>query len=290
MKSRLAPAKVNLFLHVGDKRAGGGYHDLLSLVVFANVGDRLSLAPSDRLSLIVRGAFPDIGPSGDNLVVKAVSALQAWADKHGHKTKAVELTLEKNLPIASGMGGGSSDAAATLLMLSAYWGLPIAVDELEALGLQLGADVPVCLRVAATLVSGVGEVLEPVDNLPPFALVLANPRVEVPTAQVFKALTVRSGAIAPPRPAFASARDLAMYLDRTMNDLAAPAKAIAPIIMHVENALAATDGCLTARMSGSGATCFGLYETAAAAEAAARAIAIAHPGWWVKAAASYAAA
>jgi 4-diphosphocytidyl-2-C-methyl-D-erythritol kinase len=284
--SRLAPAKVNLFLHVGDKRADG-YHNLLSLVVFADIGDRLALAPADHLSLKVTGPFPDTGPTDDNLVMKATRALQSWADKNGHKTKPVAFTLEKNLPVASGIGGGSSDAAAALLMLAAQWGLPIAIDDLEALGLQLGADVPVCLRAAPTLIAGVGEVLEAVDNLPPFALVLVNPRVEVPTAQVFKALTVRSGAQAPPRRALKSTRDLAMYLDGTMNDLAAPAKTIAPVVMNVENVLTTTEGCLTARMSGSGATCFGLYETTAAAEAAAKTIAAAHPEWWVKSAASY---
>jgi 4-diphosphocytidyl-2-C-methyl-D-erythritol kinase len=284
--SRLAPAKVNLFLHVGDKR-DDGYHNLLSLVVFADIGDRLTLAPADRLSLKVTGAFPDTGPTDDNLVMKATRALQSWADKNGHKTKPVAITLEKNLPVASGIGGGSSDAAAALLMLAAHWGLPIAIDDLEALGLQLGADVPVCLRAAPTLVAGVGEVLEAVDNLPPFALVLVNPRVEVPTAQVFKALTVRSGAQAPPRRTLKSTRDLAMYLDGTMNDLAAPAKTIAPVVMNVENVLTATEGCLTARMSGSGATCYGLYENLTAAEAAARALAAAHPDWWVKSAARY---
>lgn len=286
MTSRLAPAKVNLFLHVGDKRADG-YHNLLSLVVFADIGDRLTLASADRLSLKVTGPFPDTGPADDNLVMKATRALQAWADKNGHKTKPVAFTLEKNLPIASGIGGGSSDAAAALLMLAAHWRLPVAIDDLEAMGLQLGADIPVCLRAAPTLIGGVGEVLEPVDNLPPFALVLVNPRVEVPTAQVFKALTVRSGAQAPPRRTLKSARDLAMYLDGTMNDLAAPAKTIAPVVMNIENVLTATEGCLTARMSGSGATCFGLYETTPAAEAAAKTIAAAHPEWWVRPAASF---
>ena len=289
MTSRLAPAKVNLFLHVGDKRADG-YHNLLSLVVFADVGDRLNIAPADRLSLKVSGAFPDTGPAEDNLVLKAARALQSWADKHGHKTRPVELALEKSLPIASGIGGGSSDAAATLLMLAAHWGLPIPVDDLKAIGLQLGADVPVCLRAAATLVSGVGETLTPVENLPSFALVLVNPQVQVPTAQVFRSLAVRSGAFAPPLRAFATVRDMAMYLDQTINDLAAPAKVIAPIIMRAENAIAVSDGCLTSRMSGSGATCFGLYETRRAADAAAQAIAGAHPDWWVKAASSYASA
>jgi 4-diphosphocytidyl-2-C-methyl-D-erythritol kinase len=134
-----------------------------------------------------------------------------------------------------------------------------------------------------------GEVLTPVADLPPFSVVLANPRVEVPTRRVFETLAVRSGAIVPTLPAFTSGRDLAMLLDRTANDLAAPAKTTAPVIMRVESALVRTEGCLVARMSGSGATCFGLYETRAAAEAAAQTIAGAHPEWWVRAAASYAA-
>lgn len=279
MTRRLAPAKVNLFLHVGDKRADG-YHDLLSLVVFADVGDWLSAAPADRMSLKVTGTFPDIGPADDNLVVKATNALHAWANKNGHKTKPINLALEKNLPIASGIGGGSSDAATALLMLAELWGLPIAMDELEALGLSLGADVPVCMRQSPTLVSGIGEILKPVA-LPLFHLVLVNPREQVPTAQVFRALSARSGAYARPLPALATARDLAMYLDGTINDLAAPAKAIAPLIMHAENAIAATDGCLTARMSGSGATCFGLFASAADAETAATRLRQARPDWWI---------
>ena len=285
MTRRLAPAKVNLFLHVGDKRADG-YHNLMSLVVFADIGDYLSLAPAAKLSLKTEGPFADIGPPGDNLVIKAARALQAWAAAHGHDTKPVELTLEKNLPLAAGIGGGSSDAAVTLLMLTEHWRLPIAASDLEAIALTLGADVPVCLRAAPTLMSGIGETLTPA-TLPSFALVLVNPRVEVPTAQIFKTLSARSGAFAPEIPPLRSARDLAMLLDRTINDLAPPAKAIAPVVMHVENAIAATEGCLTARMSGSGATCFGLYETKAAAEAAAEKIQTAHPAWWVVAASSY---
>ncbi|MBP6011014.1 MAG: 4-(cytidine 5'-diphospho)-2-C-methyl-D-erythritol kinase [Alphaproteobacteria bacterium] len=278
--SRLAPAKVNLFLHVGDKRADG-YHNLLSLVVFADVGDRLSLKPADELALKLTGPFAH-ALEGENLVVKAARALQTWATQRSHRTRPVELTLEKNLPVASGIGGGSSDAAAALLLLTRYWSLSIKAEELEALGLTLGADVPVCLRAKATLVSGIGEGLKPVDNLPPFWLVLANPGVAVATADIFKALIVRSYAHAPSIIA-SSARELAMLLDQTGNDLAAPAKALASIIMTAENALVATDGCLIARMSGSGATCFGLYASKESAEAAAKTIAEAHPTWWVSA-------
>lgn len=285
---RFAPAKVNLFLHVGAKRPDG-YHDLLSLVVFADIGDQLEVREAKRTALSVDGAFAEqLAGEADNLVLQAAAKLDHWAKERGHKTTPVELRLEKNLPVAAGIGGGSSDAAAALHLLAAHWGLPIGVDELEAIGLSLGADVPVCLRGEATLVSGLGEVLTPVEGLPPLFLVLVNPRVEVPTAQVFKTLDVRSGTNVPPLllPPPGSARELAMHLDRLSNDLAAPAKKLAPVVMRVEQALVATDGCFIARMSGSGATCFGLYETPAAAEIAAAAIAKAHPEWWVRAARS----
>lgn len=285
---RFAPAKVNLFLHVGEKRADG-YHDLVSLIAFADVGDWLEVREAKRLSLKLEGPFANaLKDEPDNLVLKAARELDVWAEDRGHKTTPVELVLEKNLPIASGIGGGSSDAAAALHLLAGCWSLPIPIDELEKIGRSLGADIPVCLRGAPTLVSGMGEVLTPAPGLPPFALVLVNPGIEVPTKRIFNTLLARSGAEAPHLPQhFRDARDLAMHLDRLSNDLAPPAKVIAPVVMHAESALAATDGCLVARMSGSGATCYGLYETAAIAEAAAAAIQAAHPAWWVRAARTY---
>lgn len=282
-KRCFAPAKINLFLHVGDRRADG-YHALLSLIVFAAVGDTLSLKPAGAFSLSLEGPFAKtLQSESDNLVLKAAGALEIWAKAHGHKTEPVAFSLEKNLPIASGIGGGSSDAAAALHLLKQHWSLPIAAGELASLGLTLGADIPVCLHAKSALVSGIGEIVEPVETLPPCWLVLVNPGVAVPTAEVFRRLTARSFAVAPPF-ASATARELAMRLDQTTNDLAPPAKTIAPVIMQAENALVATDGCLIARMSGSGATCFGLYATKESAEAAARAISGKHPGWWVKAA------
>ena len=287
---RFAPAKLNLYLHVGDKRADG-YHELASLVIFADVGDALEVRPAKQLSLSLQGPFAEaLTNEPNNLVLRAARELDVWAEERGHRIAPVEIVLTKNLPIASGIGGGSSDAAAALLILASHWSLPIPFEELEAIGKGLGADVPVCLRARPTLVQGMGERLTPVADVPPFALVLVNPKVEVPTRRVFETLHVRSGAVAPTLPPLTSARDFAMLLDRTTNDLAAPAKAIAPAILRVESALVGTEGSLIARMSGSGATCFGLYETAAAAEAAARAIAARHPEWWVAAAASYVAA
>lgn len=283
---RFAPAKINLFLHVGGRRADG-YHELLSLVVFANCGDTVTVGPgsgSTRLEVTgPAGAGLDASPS--NLVLKAEAALRAWARGHGHATPAVSIGLDKHLPLASGVGGGSTDAAATLLALAEFWSLPIAADDLRGLGRSIGADVPVCLRATPTLVSGDGDRLDDVPPLPSFALVLVNPRVEVPTARVFAALGVRSGTWPVPFTArTGNLRDFVSWLDRTSNDLAPPAKLIAPAILRVEQALVASTGCLLARMSGSGATCFGIYPSIEAARTAAREITQSRPDWWVSAA------
>jgi 4-diphosphocytidyl-2-C-methyl-D-erythritol kinase len=282
---RFAPAKINLFLHVGDKRPDG-YHDLLSLVVFADVGDWLTVAPADHLTLRVTGPFADqLAGETDNLVLRAARALSAMAKDHGADTPGAALSLEKNLPIASGIGGGSSDAAATLLALAQLWALPIGIDELRAIGLTLGADVPVCLNAQPAFMSGIGEVVKPATGLPPFHLVLANPGVAIPTAQIFKALNTRTGTALPKPFGGGSAHDLVLWLDHLMNDLAAPATAIAPVVTRLETAITATEGCLLARMSGSGATCFGLYDSQAEASAAAALLSKDHPEWWVKSAA-----
>jgi 4-diphosphocytidyl-2-C-methyl-D-erythritol kinase len=285
---RFAPAKVNLFLHVGDKRPDG-YHNLSSLIAFADAGDWIEIRDAKRTSLSITGPFAAaLKDEPDNLVLRAARDLDVWAEERGHKTSPVEITLEKNLPIAAGIGGGSSDAAAVLHLLAEHWSLPTPIDDLEAIGKTLGADVPVCLRGGPTLVAGMGEILMPAPQLPTLPLVLVNPGIEVPTKRIFNTISVRSGTVPPIFPqAFETARDVAMYLDRLFNDLAAPAKAIAPVIMHAESALVATEGCLIARMSGSGATCFGLYDSDATAAAAAAKIAEANPNWWVKAGRSY---
>lgn len=277
-----APAKVNLFLHVGARRPDG-YHDLASLVVFANIGDIVYGRSADRFTLAVtgpEGTGLEAGPG--NLVLKAAFALRDWAEANGHAAPPVALTLEKHLPVAAGIGGGSSDAAATLRGLAAHWALPIADERLMVIGRALGADVPVCLRAAPSLMSGDGDRLAAAPAMPEFALVLANPRVAVSTAAVFSSLQVRSGDIAPDWPAAPIAlRPFAAWLDRTTNDLAPPARLVAPAIMRVEQALAATEGCLLARMSGSGATCFGIYGTQAHAAAAAERMRTTHPDWWI---------
>jgi 4-diphosphocytidyl-2-C-methyl-D-erythritol kinase len=267
-----APAKINLCLHVTGRRADG-YHLLDSLVVFAGVSDRVTAALGHGLDLRITG--PEAaGLSGevDNLVLRAARVMGV---------EDAFLTLWKALPVASGIGGGSADAAAALRALSRMTGQP--VPDAGAV-LALGADVPVCLSGRPVRMQGVGEVLTPLPPLPPIWVVLVNPRVPVSTPRVFADLAHRENPAIPGLPAegWANTRDLADWLATdTRNDLQAPAEAMVPAIAKVRAALAATEGCLLARMSGSGATTFGLFPTADEAQAAARRVRIASPAWWV---------
>ncbi len=264
-----APAKVNLTLHVTGQRADG-YHLLDSLVAFADVGDRVTVMPADSLSLEVTGPMADGVPTdGSNLVMKA-------ADLFG---VPVRMVLSKHLPAAAGIGGGSSDAAATVLAIA---------DLLEEKRLPdvsvLGADVRVCLLRQAARMSGIGEVVEPVAGLPVLHAVLVNPGVDVPTPTVFKALEQKKNAPMPKRlPRWKDAASLTDWLATQRNDLEAPAIAQAPVIAEVLEALDGCEGATLSRMSGSGATCFGLFPTTEKAAQAAEQLAQTHPGWWVQA-------
>jgi 4-diphosphocytidyl-2-C-methyl-D-erythritol kinase len=269
-----APAKVNLYLHVTGRRADG-YHLLDSLVVFAGIGDVLEAAPSDTLSLHVEGRFAaGLADEPDNLVLRAARALAAAA---GVPARA-RLVLQKNLPVASGIGGGSADAAAALRLLSRLWDLRPAPSEMARLALALGADVPVCLAGRASRMSGIGEQLAAAPRLPICGIVLVNPGVALATADVFRA---RRGAWSSPPSlpeAWTDAALMADHLRQLHNDLEPAALIVQPAIGEVLEALAGIPGCRLARMSGSGATCFGLFDTP---EIAARAAAqIQHPGWW----------
>jgi 4-diphosphocytidyl-2-C-methyl-D-erythritol kinase len=268
-----APAKINLHLHVVGRREDG-YHLLDSLVVFAGVGDRLSVSPSDRLSLAVTGPFAaGLAAEADNLVLRAARGLAARAGI----AATGALVLEKNLPVASGIGGGSADAAAALRLLARFWG--VDATGLGALAGGLGADVPVCVAGVPAVMSGIGEILAPAPALPKMGLVLVNPGVAVATPSVFKA---RSGGFSPaarfPDGGWADADSLVAGLRATGNDLEAPARSLAPVIGEVLAALAAAPGCMLARMSGSGATCFGLFPDSATAESAAATLG--RTGWW----------
>jgi 4-diphosphocytidyl-2-C-methyl-D-erythritol kinase len=279
-----APAKINLTLHVLGRRAEDGYHVLESLVAFAGVADALTLRPGPDLTLSVSG--PTAGPAGpaeDNLVVKAVRAL----GRHVPGLTLGAFHLVKRLPVAAGIGGGSSDAAAALRLVAEANGLPAAHPALMQAARDTGADVPVCLAPHARMMRGAGEEVGPPLALPRLAAVLVNPGAAVATAPVFKALGLQPGARAgfgadhPSVAAGAPAPDLLALLARARNDLEPPALTVAPVIGTVLAALRALPGCRLARMSGSGATCFALFDTRHAAEAAARALARAQPGWWV---------
>lgn len=278
--SEFAGAKVNLLLHVVGRRADG-YHLLDSLAVFPAVGDTLRLAdPSAALSLELAGPFGGaLAGEGDNLVLRAARALAGAA---GVAPRG-RLVLEKVLPVASGIGGGSADAAAALRLLARAWGVALPGEALAALALGLGADVPVCLASRAVRMGGVGEVLTPAPALPSFGMVLVNPGVAVSTPAVFRA---RAGGFSLPAdlpPAWPDVVALAADLARLGNDLEAPAMALAPAIGAVLAALRGLPGCRLARMSGSGATCFALFADAAAADAAAALLRAAPEarGWWV---------
>ena len=285
--TRLARPKINLFLHVTGKR-DDGYHLLESLVVFAESGDRVTAAPGKLLSLELSGPFGKALEGGSsNLVLRAAETLREWARGAGQSVPGAALSLEKNVPVASGIGGGSADAAAALNALCAMWELDIPRSALRELALEVGADVPVCLESRTQMMRGIGEVLDDGPVMPPAWVVLVNPMCEVSTARVFAALDLSdpSAARAIPK-GFESAAALGEWLAaETKNDLEAPALMLAPEIGVVLDAIAACADVRLARMSGSGATCFGLFERQADGEAAEARLRAANPGWWVEAAA-----
>jgi 4-diphosphocytidyl-2-C-methyl-D-erythritol kinase len=274
-----APAKLNLYLHVLGRRADG-YHVLDSLVAFADIGDEVAAAPARSLSLDIAGPFaPGLAADASNLVWRAATAL---AQRLGRAPDAA-LTLAKNLPVASGIGGGSSDAAATLRALLALWRAELAPEALHEIAAALGADVPVCLARRTAWLGGIGEEVSPAPLLPPVGLVLANPGIALPTAEVFRRRAGAFSQAARFTQAPRDAADLAALLAQRRNDLTAAACAHVPEIGDVLARLAASDGALLARMSGSGATCFALYATRDRAAAAAARIKADRPRWWVAA-------
>ncbi|MBO6602743.1 MAG: 4-(cytidine 5'-diphospho)-2-C-methyl-D-erythritol kinase [Roseicyclus sp.] len=270
--SAFAPAKINLALHVTGRR-DDGYHLLDSLVVFADIGDRLHFSAADEVELQVMGPRAAGVPTGpENLVLRAAAL---FGPGHGAR-----ITLEKHLPSAAGIGGGSADAAAALKGLAEFWDRPLPkTAEIVA----LGADLPVCLAGCPTRMRGIGEMLEEVPALPVLWMVLANPGVAVPTGAVFGGLDTVAGPPMDP-PDWTDFDSFTRWLRVQRNDLERPAQMIAPGIGMARAALEAQQGCALARMSGSGATCFGLFSAEAGARQAARAIGAEHPGWWVTAA------
>jgi 4-diphosphocytidyl-2-C-methyl-D-erythritol kinase len=279
-------AKVNLTLRVVGRRVDG-YHDLESVVAFADCADRVSLMPGAGLNLATTGPLAQAcGEVADNLVFKAAQLLAERVPD----LKLGDFTLDKVLPVAAGIGGGSADAAAALRLLAQANGLELDDPRLIEVARLTGADVPVCLASKACVMTGVGETLLPL-SLPKMPCVMVNPRIPVATKDVFKALGLRNGQLlvgftdvlrAPAWPeAGASLEDWVEALAAGSNDLEAPATRIQPVIGEVISALNATNGAWLARMSGSGATCFAIYENTADAQRAAQKIQLDHPLWWV---------
>ncbi len=278
-----APAKLNLYLHIEGRR-DDGLHRIDSLIAFAEAGDVVTVVPAHDLTLTADGRFSgDLPVAGDNLVLRAAGRLREAVGTD----EGAELHLTKNLPVAAGIGGGSTDAAAALRLLARLWRrYPDALTD-EAIARSLGADVPVCWRGRTARVSGIGERIIAMPDLPPVSVVLANPGVALPTAEVFRhhaATPVQDGpAVDAEWNGISDAATLADRLAAMRNDLETPALALAPQIADTLDALRGAPGCLLARMSGSGATCFGLFASFAGAQAVADVLRAEHPGWWVAA-------
>ncbi len=278
----LAPAKINLFLHVGPVRPDG-YHPVASWMVFADIGDELRLAPAPAWTFGTEGEMAAAIDEGENLVERAARLLFEAA---AVPPPGLRLTLRKSLPVAAGLGGGSSDAGAALRLLNARLPEPLTPEALKAVAAGLGADGPACLQARPVLATGVGEVLGPAPSCPPLPAVLVNPRRPSPTGAVYRAYDAGPvvAADVPDLPrAIRGPEQAAVVLRACRNDLQAAASALEPAIRDVLDLVSDQPETLLARMSGSGATCFALCSTPKATRALASRIVQEQPNWWVRA-------
>lgn len=280
-----APAKINLYLHVTG-RMDNGYHTLDSLVAFADIGDQLKIEPAQDFEFEAIGPYSsafgpmelDDSPHSSNLVVQA-----AWAlARATQKVPNVKATLTKNLPLAAGIGGGSSDAAAMIWGLLEWWGLSPQAHFLPGLMARLGADIPVCFNCAPARMRGIGDILDPAPPMSEIPIVLVNPAKPCMTADVFRTYSAPYKEPHTLPENLVDFGDLVAFLKTQDNDLFEPACAVVPSIRNVIQALEVQEGCGIARLSGSGPTCFGLFESEADALNAAAQIAEDNPDWWVK--------
>ncbi len=280
-----APAKINLYLHITG-RQDNGYHTLDSLVGFADIGDHIRIEAADDFTFQIDGPYAhafgpkecDASPHSSNLVVQAVWALAQAAQK----TPNIHVTLTKNIPLAAGLGGGSADAAAVIWGLLKWWELPTQATYLPALMTSLGADVPVCLASTPARMQGIGDILDVVPTMPEIPIVLINPNKACPTKEIFRDFDSDFKTPYPLPDTLHDFDGLITFLAQRHNDLEPPAKAYVPEIQTVLSALNTEEGCALARLSGSGASCFGLFKDEAHAKSTASTIAEDYPEWWVK--------
>jgi 4-diphosphocytidyl-2-C-methyl-D-erythritol kinase len=277
-----ARAKVNLTLHIKGKRRNG-YHELESLVVFADVSDELVFTPASKDRLSLEGPFAGL-VDGENLVLKAKRAFASWLGV----TVSGDFRLKKNIPVAAGLGGGSSDAAAAIRALLKVYDKDENAKTFIRQSAAIGADVPVCLQNSAAWMCGLGERVTPVSGLTPLPALLVNPRIKLSTAAVFKTLNAKplqpEEAGPPPSfPGWSNPREAAVWLNEGRNDLELPAIALEPAVKKVLDALGHLDGCMLSRLSGSGPTCFGIFLSQNAAAEAENEMRRSYPNWWVQA-------
>jgi 4-diphosphocytidyl-2-C-methyl-D-erythritol kinase len=273
--SEQAHAKINLALHITGRRADG-YHELDSIVAFADVADVVTMAPADVVSLDITGPFAGTLPrDGTNSVLSAWRLLDDFSRQQGAALAPMKFNLEKNLPVASGMGGGSADAAAALRGLIRLVNISISEQDVNELALQLGADVPVCLAQKSSRMKGIGEIVEHIELDLPQAIVLVNPRIPASTPKVFESLNLQNGQ------SFGAGIGNVYDFQSWRNDLTAPAITLVPEIVDVIGSLNFQPDIVCSRMSGAGATCFGLFASLEKAQVAADAIAEKHPNWWI---------
>lgn len=280
-----APAKINLYLHIIARR-DDGYHELDSLAAFADIGDRITIEPASDFSIAIEGPFAnaftarekDYSPNSSNLVARAAWELSLLV----RRDPKFRIRLQKNLPLASGLGGGSADAAATLWGLLELWDIPSSAPWLPELMRKLGADVPACLRSAPVRMRGIGDVLDPAPDMAEIPVVLINPAAHCPTREVFRRFVPPEQTSVDLTFESDSPNALIAFLKTTRNDLTPFALEIVPEIDEVISSLSACRDCCLARMSGSGASVFGLFDTIETAEDAAEKLSFAHPKWWVR--------
>jgi len=275
-----APAKINLSLHVIGQTPKG-YHQLQGLTVFTKLSDELTAREAKQDRLAITGPFAKaLSGEGSNIILKALDLFR----HHWPKSlpEGLDITLEKMLPVAAGIGGGSADAAAALRMAARLSQTDISIAELAEVALELGADVPMCLFSRTCIIGGVGEKVQIVDPFPKLQLVLANPGIGVPTAQIFRLLKSKKNPVMPPLPTHVEhSAALALWLQDTRNDLEIPAIELVPQIADLTREMGKLSGCILSRMSGSGATIFGVFGAEKQAMSAAKQMHQKFPNFWV---------